>query len=161
VAGGSVLRVGLISAIPYSLASVCMVFWAQRADRVNRQRSSLAIPIAVAVAGLAGAALLLGAGPVPTLAALSVGVVGLFCSFGPFWDVPASFLRGTAAAGGIAVINSVGNLGGFVSPYTIGLVKKHTGSFVGGIGIIAGALVVAVVLILAGIRSSGDRPNAR
>jgi len=152
VAGGTTLRIGLLSAIPYLLAAACMVFWGRRADRTGRHRASLAIAVLVAVTGLIGAALLLHAGRVPMLVALSVGVVGLFCTFGPFWAVPAGFLRGTAAAGGIAVINSFGNLGGFVSPWVVGLVKKHTGSFAGGIFIIAGALTVALLLIVLAVR---------
>ncbi len=157
VAGGSMLHVGLLSAIPYSLAAVAMVLWGRRADRTGSDRANLAIPTAVAVVGLASAALLLRAGPVPTLVALSVGIVGLFCSFGPFWAVSSGFLRGTAAAGGIAVINSVGNLGGFVCPWVIGLVKKQTGSFAGGIGFIAVALSLAAVLVAAGIRGNMER----
>ncbi|MFH0902060.1 MAG: MFS transporter [Pseudomonadota bacterium] len=82
-----------------------------------------------------------------TIAVLSIGVMALFSSFGPFWAVSSSFLRGAAAAGGIAVINSFGNLGGFASPYLVGLVKKHTGSFTGGIAIIAGSLLLSSLLI--------------
>jgi len=152
VAGGSAFRVGVISAIPYLLAAGCMVLSARHADRTNRYRAILVITLSVAAAGLVGAALLLDAGPTAVLVALSAGVVGLFCAFGPFWAVPPSFLRGTAAAGGIAVINSFGNLGGFVSPWAVGLVKKRTGSFAGGIGLIAGALAVAVILIALGVR---------
>ncbi len=147
VAGGSALRVGLLSAIPYLLAAIGMAIWGRVADRSGRPRLNLVAPTLTAALGLGGAALLLGAGPIPTLVALSVGVMGLFAAFGPFWANASSFLRGTAAAGGIAVINSFGNLGGFASPWLVGLVKKQTGSFVGGIGAIAGALLLAALLL--------------
>lgn len=157
VAGGSALRVGLLSAIPYLLAAGCMLLWGRFADRSGRPRLNLVLPTLVAAFGLGAAAALLGGGPVPTLCALSLGVMGLFSSFGPFWATASSFLRGTAAAGGIAVINSFGNLGGFASPWLVGLVKKQTGSFVGGIGAIAAALLLAALLIGA----IASRPPAR
>jgi D-galactonate transporter len=148
----SALVVGLLSAIPYMLGAVAMVLWGQYTDRTGAYRRHLTITTAVAGLALGGAALLLKAGPTATLVALSVGVMGLFSSFGPFWALPSAFLRGTAAAAGIAVINSFGNLGGFVSPWLVGVVKKHTGSFAGGIATIAVALLVASILIAVGTR---------
>jgi D-galactonate transporter len=147
VAGGSALRVGLLSAIPYLLAAGCMLAWGRFADRSGRPRLNLIAPTLTAALGLGSAALLLGEGALPTLCALSLGVMGLFSAFGPFWATASSFLRGTAAAGGIAVINSFGNLGGFASPWLVGVVKRQTGSFVGGIGAIAGALLLAALLV--------------
>ncbi|MBI5480132.1 MAG: MFS transporter [Deltaproteobacteria bacterium] len=152
VTGGSALRVGLLSAIPYGLASVVMVAWSRSTDRTGAYRRNLIVATLVAAVALGAAALLLDAGPTATLVALSVGVAGLFATFGPFWALPSAFLRGTAAAAGIAVINSCGNLGGFASPWLVGLVKKHTGSFRGGILLLAGALGVAALLLAVGLR---------
>ena len=152
VSGGSELQVGWLIAIPYALACVCMVLWGQYTDRCGHLRRNLTLTTALAGFALLGAAALLGAGPTVTVVVVSLGVMALYSSFGPFWAVPASFLRGTAAAGGIAVINSFGNLGGFVSPWMVGLVKKQTGSFTGGIAVIAVALLVSAALIWFGTR---------
>jgi ACS family tartrate transporter-like MFS transporter len=76
------------------------------------------------------------------LAALSLAALGITGSFGPFWSLPTAFLSGTAAAGGIAFINSVGNLGGFVGPSLFGYLKNATGAFRGGL--IGLALVVLI-----------------
>jgi D-galactonate transporter len=150
--GGSALKVGLLSAIPYVVASVTMVFWGWFTDRSSAHRRNLVVSTAFASAALFSAAALLGAGPAAAVVAFSLGVMGLFASFGPFWALPSAFLRGTAAAAGIAVINSCGNLGGFASPWVVGLVKKQTGSFVGGVCVIAAAMAIACLLIAVGVR---------
>jgi ACS family tartrate transporter-like MFS transporter len=76
-------------------------------------------------------------------AALSLAAIGFTGALGPFWALPTSFLSGAAAAGGIALINSLGNIAGFAGPYLVGAVKDATGGF-------AGALLVFAVLMLAG-----------
>jgi len=67
---------------------------------------------------------------------------------GPFWAMPTSLLSGTAAAAGIAIINSIGNLGGFVGPYVIGLVRTSTGQFKGGLLLVSAALAVSGMVVL-------------
>jgi ACS family tartrate transporter-like MFS transporter len=79
--------------------------------------------------------------PVPGLIALTVAAVGDLGSRGPFWALPGRFLAGHASAGGIALINTVGALGGFVGPSLIGIVKNATGSFKGGLILLAALLV--------------------
>jgi len=160
VTGGSALKVGLLSAIPYGLAAVAMVAWSKHSDRTGAYRRNFSIVTGVAAVALGAAAVLIDAGPIVTLVTLSVGITAFFCSFGPFWALPSAFLRGTAAAAGIAVINSCGNLGGFASPWIVGLIKKNTGSFRGGILIIAGALLVAALLIAVGTRRRARRVPA-
>ena len=73
---------------------------------------------------------------------LSIAAFGIWGTLGPFWAMPTAFLRGTAAAGGIAIVNSIGNIGGFVGPFRIGWVRDATGSFDGGLLTLAGVLVV-------------------
>jgi ACS family tartrate transporter-like MFS transporter len=87
---------------------------------------------------------------VPALVALSVAAFGIWGAVGPFWAMPTSFLHGPAAAAGIALINSVGNVGGFVGPYALGWAREATGSFRGGILVLASGLACAAVLALAG-----------
>jgi ACS family tartrate transporter-like MFS transporter len=79
----------------------------------------------------------------PSIVLISIAVLGVFSMMGPFWAMPTSFLTGTAAAAGIAIINSIGNLGGFVGPYVIGLVRTSTGQFKGGLLLVSGALAVS------------------
>jgi MFS transporter, ACS family, tartrate transporter len=94
-----------------------------------------------------------------SVAAISVAVLGVFSMMGPFWAIPTTMLSGTAAAAGIAFINSVGNLGGFVGPYVIGVVRTSTGQFKGGLLLISGALALggAVVLMVKSRKVGGTR----
>jgi len=152
LSGGSTFEVGLLAAVPYLAAVLFMVPCAKYTDRTGNYRRTLGIATAVAGAALAATACLLDVSPWLTVVALSVGVMGLFAAFGVFWALPSAFLRGTAAAGGIAVINSLGNLGGFVSPWLVGFVKERMGSFAGGVGLVAGMLLLAAALIAVGTR---------
>jgi ACS family tartrate transporter-like MFS transporter len=82
------------------------------------------------------------------MAALTLAFVGLKSTLGPFWALGTSFLSGTAAAGGIALINSVGNLGGFAGPYAVGVIKDRTGSNVAALLLLGGALLGMGLLAL-------------
>jgi MFS transporter, ACS family, tartrate transporter len=134
------LGIGLVSAIPYLCAALGMVFVGRHSDRTGERRLHIALPATIGAIGL----LLCVAAPSPLLsiAALSLGALGIWGSLGPFWALPTAMLGGTGAAGGIALINSIGNLGGFVGPYAVGLVKQATSAFAGGL------VALAVVLLL-------------
>ena len=79
---------------------------------------------------------------------LSIAAFGIWGTLGPFWTLPPALLRGTAAAGGIALVNSIGNLGGFVGPFVVGWVKDLTGGFTSGLLLLAAVLVFGAVVIL-------------
>ena len=83
------------------------------------------------------------------IAALTLGLSGIMTTLPLFWSLPTAFLAGTGAAAGIALINSLGNLAGFVSPYAVGWLKDATGSTNAGVYLLAAAMVVGVVLTLA------------
>ena len=83
--------------------------------------------------------------PAITMVVLTVAAIGIFCTFAVFWTLPTAWLSGTAAAGGIALINSIGNLAGFGGPYLIGWVKEATGSTSTGL------LVLAVLPLIGGL----------
>ena len=87
--------------------------------------------------------------PLLALAALSLGAAGIWGTMGPFWSMPSEYLGGTAAAAAIALINSVGNLGGFVGPYLVGIVRQMSHSFGGGLAAMALMLFAAGCLALA------------
>jgi ACS family tartrate transporter-like MFS transporter len=136
------LFIGVISAVPYLAAAVAMVIVGQHSDRTGERRWH------VSISAFAGAAALLAGGYANSLpavvAALSIALMSVSSMVGPFWVLPTKFLQGTAAAAGIALINSLGNLGGFFGSYVIGAVRISTGSFRGGL------LIAAVTLALCG-----------
>lgn len=131
---------GLLTAVPYGVAAVGMVLVGRHSDRTGERRGYVALAATVAAAGLVLAAL--ADGRVLVLVGLSLGALGIWGALGPFWALSTGFLTGTAAAGGIALINSVGNLGGFVGPYLVGLLKDVT------VGYTAGFLALAALLLL-------------
>jgi predicted MFS family arabinose efflux permease len=121
------LLVGFVSAIPYCAASIGMVIVGKNSDRTHERRFHVAAAAFGGAAGLTAAAFLKS--PAAELAALCFAAVGIWGTLGPFWAMSSEFLSGTGAAAGIALINSVGNLGGFLGPYLVGIVRKQTGSF--------------------------------
>ena len=142
----SILEIGLLSAIPYILSIICMILNGTHSDRTGERRWHVAIPAFLAGLGWALSASLHN--PWLVLAALSLAAAGMYSTFGPFWSLPNSFLAGTAAAGGIALINSVGNLGGFVAPNILSQVKAATGSFQGGLQAMALTMLLAGAIAL-------------
>ena len=155
LSGVSNFTVGVLSAIPYVAAAVAMVAVGLHSDRSGERRWHTALPAFAGAIALSMAAYSTSVGP--SLFLISIAVLGVFSMMGPFWSMPTSLLSGTAAAAGIAFINSVGNLGGFVGPYVIGLVRTSTGQFKGGLLLVSAALGVsgAVVLLVRVNRVSG------
>jgi len=144
--GGSDFEVGLLTAIPYACGAVAMVIAGRHSDRTGERRWHVAIAAAVCASGLVLSTL--GAGSVWSVATLSLAMVGLAGVFGPFWALASVTIRGTGAAAAIALINSVGNTGGFVGPYLLGAINDATHSFAIGLYAIAAMLVLGGVLIL-------------
>ena len=139
-------QTGLVTAIPYIVGTISMVLWGRRSDRKMERKGHMAIALAAAAGGIAISGLL--PDPVLKMIVLSVAGFGIFAGLPIFWTFPTAFLSGTAAAGGIAVINSIGNLSGFAGPYVMGALRDYTGSFTSGLFVIAGAAVVALIIVL-------------
>ncbi len=139
-------EVGVISAVPFLVAAVAMVGIGRSSDRRGERRWHVAVSAFAAAAGLTISAT--ARDPVVELAALSLGAAGIWGAMGPFWSMPPAFLSGAGAAAGIALINSVGNLGGFVGPYLVGLVRQMSHSFSGGLAAMAAMLALAGCLAL-------------
>ena len=138
------MQVGWVSMIPYVCGAISMVVWGWVSDRMGERRWNLFWASVVATVGLviAGACV----GTAWSVVGMSIAAIGFYGSKGPFWSMPSMFLTGSAAAAGIAWINSLGNLGGFFGPSIVGWVKGQTGSFAGGLYSLAGfALMAAVV----------------
>ncbi|MDD0810990.1 MFS transporter [Curvibacter sp. RS43] len=140
------LNVGLLSAIPFLCAIVAMNLFGRSADQRRERRWHLIIPAAMGAVGFTVAASFAHNTTV-SLVFLSLAAAGVLTCAPLFWSLPTAFLSGTAAAAGIAAINSVGNLAGFASPYLIGYLKDSTGSTAIGMYVLAGALVVGAVLV--------------
>jgi ACS family tartrate transporter-like MFS transporter len=145
--GASDVQANTISAFPFVFGIAGVVVFGWLADRIQPQRKNLVIAtLVISAVGLAGAGLL---GPsyvaVVLIALANFGIYGLK---GPFWPLPSMFLTGTAAAGGIALINSIGNLGGFVGPYILGTVKDATHSYSIALYVLAGLASVAALTAL-------------
>jgi MFS transporter, ACS family, tartrate transporter len=149
--GLSPLQVGMLNAVPATVAVVVMILWARNSDRTGERtwHVVLACLLAAIGLGLAGVATSVAA----VLAALTLVNIGISSSKPPLWSMPTLFLSGPAAAAGIATINSIGNLGGFVGPAMIGWIKDRTGSFEGGLYFVAGLLLLSAVLTLVLSRS--------
>ena len=147
--GLSDLLVGLLGALPYIAGAIGMVLFARHSDATGERRWHVAVATFIATIGL----ILTGATGSPTfeMVALIIAALGIYSSLATFWSLPTAFLSGTAAAAGIALINSVGNLGGFVGPYAVGYIKGATGSFY------AGLLFLAALILLAGLAALAVR----
>ena len=139
-------EIGLLSAIPFVGAAVAMVFAGVASDRSGERRWHLAFCATVGAAGLMLASMTHA--PLLSLGALSIAAAGISGTFGPFWAMQGEFFSGTAAAGAIALVNSIGNLGGFAGPFIVGMVKQRTHSFAGGMIVMAASMVAAGVIAL-------------
>jgi len=142
----------LLTAIPYTAATIGLVVVGARSDRAGERRWHVAIPCLIGATGFA----LTVVGPQSlaiSLTTLSLAAFGIWGALGPFWTLPTAFLRGTAAAAGIAIVNSIGNIGGFAGPYLIGWVRETTGAFGGGLLTLAGLLVLGAAVAAAMPRS--------
>ena len=122
-----------------------MVIAGAHSDRTGERRWHVAVPALVGSLGLVLSAFLTD--PVMSLASLCLAALGIWSALRPFWTLPTAFLSGTAEAAGIALINSIGNLGGFVGPSLVGIARNLTQSFRGGL--VALALMVCVSAVLA------------
>lgn len=125
--GLSVVETGFVAAIPYLLGAVSMVLWARRAAAASHRLRYVCAAIAIAAAALAAGAVALNA--LLATVALTVTVIGILAFQASFWAIPSDFLSGRAAAGGLALIVSIGNLGGFVGPFLIGYLRETSRGF--------------------------------
>jgi ACS family tartrate transporter-like MFS transporter len=139
-------EVGLIATVPYALATVGMVAWSRSSDRTGERQRHAAFPLLLAAIALG--AVMLVKSPVASILLISAALTGLYAFKAPFWALPGLFLSRSTAAVSVAAINSIGNLGGFVGPYAIGLVKARTGSPMVGLALLAALIGVAFAMTL-------------
>jgi D-galactonate transporter len=138
-------RIGLLTAIPWGAAAMVMLLVGRRSDRTGERRWHTALPALIAGAAFATSAIP-GISPLPSFLALTVATCGIMAAVSCFWSLPTAILSGTAAAAGIAWINSLGNLAGYVSPFVVGHVRDTTGSMSAALVVLAGLLIAAGTL---------------
>ena len=138
--------VGYLMMIPYVAAFVGMVLVGRSSDRRLERRYHAAT--CLLVGGVGFLSLSRVHLPFTTIFFLSLLAVGYCSSLGPFWALPSEFLTGFSAASGIALINSVGNLGGFAGPYVVGFISQKTGTLYGGLAFAGFSMLVAAALVL-------------
>jgi D-galactonate transporter len=140
------LQVGLLSAIPYTATVIAMFLVGRHSDKTRERRWHLALSGVAAALGLGITAMF----PHDTLIAvcgLTLGTMGVMAVVSQFWNLPPTLLGGVAAAAGIALVNSMGNVAGFISPYMLGWVKQHTGTTSIGLYILAASMIIGSVMV--------------
>jgi len=136
-------QTGFVTAIPYLFGTIAMILWAHHSDGQRERVFHVGAPLLLTALALGVSSFIND--PIMTMVLLTVAAIGVFCTFGVFWTLPTAWLSGTAAAGAIALINSIGNLAGFGGPYLIGWVKETTGNTSTGL------LVLAVLPLIGGL----------
>ncbi len=158
LSGLSNLLAILVTAIPYCVGLAAMLLIGWSSDRSDERRWHTAVPMLISGVGLLCGALL-QEHVVVAIALFCVGAIGIFGHFPSFWATAYARDTGVAAAAAIALINSLGNLGGFAGPYVIGFINEKTGSFVGGILYLSLSAAVSAVCILALRRSPSSQAH--
>jgi len=145
---------GWVSAVPYIVGTVGLIAWGWSSDRNNERRWHLIVASTLGAFGLAFAGW--SGASYWALLGMSAATIGIYGSRTAFWPMPSIFLTGTAAAGAIAMINAIGNLGGSVGPLVVGWVKDSTQSFSAGLYFLAACSLMAAVITFFAARAAGD-----
>jgi cyanate permease len=141
-----VVQIGLWSAVPYIAAAVGMFVIGRSSDQRRERHLHLIVPALVGAAGFAASALFPDDLPI-SLTGITLATVAILSCISLSWSLPTSYLPGAVAAAGIALVNSIGNLAGFVSPYLVGWLKDLTGSLSVGLGVLCASMIVGAVLV--------------
>jgi D-galactonate transporter len=151
----SVLDVGWLASIPYGLAAIAMMLVGRNSDRSGERRWHFALSLSTAAAGflLIGLA---GSGALAAVAGLVLATCGVLSAMPIFWTLPTGFLGGAAGAIAVALINSVGNLAGFLGPYAVGALNDATGRQSPGLFLVAAMLALGAVACVALVRRRSD-----
>jgi ACS family tartrate transporter-like MFS transporter len=150
--GLSNMMTGLVTAIPYTIGTIGMLLWGASSDRYDERRWHFCVACMLATIGFIGAGVF--GSSFLALAFMSVATIGLYGSKPAFWPMPSLFLTGTAAAGGIAMVNSIGNLGGYFGPFIVGWIKDSTGSFEAGLYFLAASALASGIIAYFAVQTS-------
>jgi cyanate permease len=151
---------GYLVAVPFAFAIVAMIWWTRHSDATKERVWHVVCPAVISGFALVASAYV--GNPVLAAVALAICAMGVEATVPTFWTLPTGFLTGSAAAGGIVLINSIGNLGGFVGPYAIGWIKDATGDVTLGLVVLAACSIMAgVVTFLMGHDSKIEMAGSR
>lgn len=161
--GISLQTLGWIIGGLYFVAMLVMLWVGSHSDKRRERRWHVAACLSISALSLIAAANLSGVSLVLSFVLLTIALCGAFGAFSPFWAIPPSFLTGAAAGGAIALINSIGNLGGFFGPYLVGFLRDLTGSFNTAITFLGISMIVSMVIILTSTRKMAriNNPSAK
>jgi ACS family tartrate transporter-like MFS transporter len=134
-------QTGVVTVVPYACGALAMFLWGRHSDRANERIRHLAMPALLSAAGFFSAALTHDV--YLAIASFTVAAIGLYAAMPVFWTLPTAMLTGTAAAGGIALINSVGTLSGYVGPVVMGRLKETSGNYAAGLFVLAAFMAAA------------------
>jgi MFS transporter, ACS family, tartrate transporter len=151
------MMTGLVSSIPYIIGTVGLIAWGWSSDRNKERRWHLIAASTVGALGLAFAAW--SGASYWALIGMSAATVGIYGSRAAFWPMPSIFLTGTAAAGAIAMINAIGNLGGYFGPFIVGWIKDSSGKFEAGLYFLAACSMACAVTAFFAVRASGGQES--
>jgi MFS transporter, ACS family, tartrate transporter len=146
-------QTGFVTAIPYLFGTIAMILWARHSDATRERVAHVGGPLLLTAIALGVSSYITD--PTTTMIMLTIAAIGMFCTFAVFWTLPTAWLSGTAAAGAIALINSIGNLAGFGGTYLIGWVKETTGNTSTGL------LVLSLLPLAAGLLAFLDGHGAK
>jgi ACS family tartrate transporter-like MFS transporter len=144
--GFSNLATGFVVALPYLVSIGAMLLWARSSHASGERAWHVALPALLAASGFAVAAAVQS--NLIVFIALTLVTIGIHIAYGPFFSLASSFLRGPAAAGGIALITTISNLGGFLGPSVVGALKQETGSYSSGMAVLALGLIISGIIVL-------------
>jgi ACS family tartrate transporter-like MFS transporter len=140
------METGLLNSIPFGIASVLMIIWGRTSDRTGERIWHTAIPLALLAASLVAS--IAATSLMPTILILCVAVTATYIVKGPFWALSTEWLSAGSAAAGIAQINAIGNIGGFIGTWMLGVIKDATGSYPLGLLPLAAISTVGCILVL-------------
>ncbi len=139
------IQIGLVAIIPYLFGGVCMILWGTHSDKTGERKWHTALPLFLG--GISLVMLGFVSNPVISVVLLTLTTIGLYSFMGPFWSVASVSLSASAAVIGIAIINSVGNLGGFIGPYIVGYLRDLTGQMESSLFFLGGVLIIGTAII--------------
>lgn len=150
----SLAQIGLATMVPYTVACIAMVAWGRHSDRTGERRWHVALPPLLGAAALLASAM--APSPLLAFAALAIVSAGIYATLPAFWALVSRGLHGVTAAAAIALINAIGNLGGFLGPAAIGFTHERTGSYAAALGLVAVCLVLTSAVTLFAYRPGGE-----
>jgi MFS transporter, ACS family, tartrate transporter len=148
-------NIGWMIGLMYFCAMITMILVGNHSDKKNERRYHVAVCLTVSAVAMVLSTFIVDISIVGSFILLTISLCGAFGAYSPFWAIPPAFLTGAAAGGAIAMINSIGNLGGFFGPYLVGYIKDITGSFNTSILFLGCSLIIGASIVLFLVKQSG------